>query len=93
MYGCEVWTLSKELQNKLEATEMWFPLRMLRMSWFAKKSNETVLREADITRSLIHRICKHLATYFGHVMRREKLEKLTIAMTARRKQRKKMLGR
>ena len=32
---------------------------------------ETVLREADTTRSLINRISKHQASFFGHVMRRE----------------------
>ena len=48
---------------------MWFLQRMLRISWIAKKSNQTVLREADTTGSLINRIRKGL----GHVMRREKL--------------------
>ena len=53
---------------------MWFQRRMLQISWAAKKSNETVLQEADLTRSLINRIC--------HMMRREKLEHLvTTGMT------------
>ena len=51
---------------------MWFFRRMLRISWTAKKSNETVLREADKTRSLINRICKCQAAFFGYEMRREK---------------------
>ena len=54
---------------------MWFPRRMLRISWTAKKSNETVSREADTTRSLIHRILKRQIS-FRHVMKREKLEHL-----------------
>ncbi|GFO26229.1 nitrilase homolog 1-like [Plakobranchus ocellatus] len=29
MYGCEAWTISKQTQKKLEATEMWFLRRML----------------------------------------------------------------
>ncbi|GFO11985.1 RNA-directed DNA polymerase from mobile element jockey [Plakobranchus ocellatus] len=29
MYGCEAWTISKQIQNKLEATEMWFLRRSL----------------------------------------------------------------
>ena len=46
----------------------------------AKKSIKTVLREAD-TRSIINRIHKHQTTFFGHVMRRQKLEHLvTIGM-------------
>ena len=35
---------------------MWFIRRMLRITWSAKKSNETELRGADKTRSLINRI-------------------------------------
>ena len=55
---------------------MWFLWRMLQISWTAKKSNKTVLREADTTRSLINRLCKHRVTSFSQVMRREKLEHL-----------------
>ncbi|GFO42695.1 RNA-directed DNA polymerase from mobile element jockey [Plakobranchus ocellatus] len=47
MYGCEAWTISKQIQNKLEATEMWFLRRMLRIPWTAKKRNERVLNEAN----------------------------------------------
>ncbi|GFO20735.1 RNA-directed DNA polymerase from mobile element jockey [Plakobranchus ocellatus] len=47
MYGCEAWTISKQIQNKLEATEMWFLRRMLRIPWTAKKTNERVLNEAN----------------------------------------------
>ena len=51
------------------------------ISWVPKKSNKTVLQEADATRSLINRICEGDAIFFGHVMRREKLENLvTIRM-------------
>ena len=42
MYGCEAWKISKEVQNKLEATEMRFLQTMLRISWTAKKSYESV---------------------------------------------------
>ena len=43
MQGCEAWTFSKQLQNKVWATEMWFLRRMLRISWTAKKSSEPAL--------------------------------------------------
>ncbi|GFO26694.1 LOW QUALITY PROTEIN: endonuclease-reverse transcriptase [Plakobranchus ocellatus] len=82
MYGCEAWTISKhwtiskQTQKKLEATEMWFLRRMLRISWTAKKTNDTVLEEAHTTRLLISKIRKRQATFFNHVMRREKLENL-----------------
>ncbi|GFO08079.1 endonuclease-reverse transcriptase [Plakobranchus ocellatus] len=47
MYGCEAWTISKQIQDKPEATEMWFLRRMLRIIWTAKKPNERVLDEAN----------------------------------------------
>ncbi|GFO14934.1 2-oxoisovalerate dehydrogenase subunit beta, mitochondrial-like [Plakobranchus ocellatus] len=76
MYGCEAWTISKQIQNKLEATEMWFLRRMLRIPWTAKKTNERVLNEANKRRSLVRTIRKRQATFLGHVMRRGKLEHL-----------------
>ena len=74
MYGCEAWTINKQTQRKLEAAEMWFLRRMLRIPWTAKKSNETVLKEAETERSLIMKIRKRQATFFGHIMRGGGLE-------------------
>ncbi|GFO32491.1 endonuclease-reverse transcriptase [Plakobranchus ocellatus] len=76
MYGCEAWTISKQIQNKLKATEMWFLRRMLRILWTAKKTNERVLNEANKRRSLARTIRKRQAIFLGHVMRRGKLEYL-----------------
>ncbi|GFO00473.1 RNA-directed DNA polymerase from mobile element jockey [Plakobranchus ocellatus] len=76
MYGYEAWTISKQIQNKLEAREMWFLRRMLRIPWTTKKTNERVLNEANKRRSLIRTIRKRQATFLDHVMRRGKLEHL-----------------
>ncbi|GFR73502.1 UDP-glucuronosyltransferase 2A1-like [Elysia marginata] len=69
----------KTIEAKLEATEMWFLRRMLRISWTEKKSNETIR--------------KRQATFLGHVMRREKLEHLIKldGKRGREKQREKMM--
>ena len=53
---------------------MWFLRRMLRIPWTAKKTNEMVLKEAETNRSLVQKIRKQQATFFGHVMGREGLE-------------------
>ena len=56
---------------------MWFMRRMLRVPWTAKKTkfvNEMVSKEAETNRSLVQKIRIQLATFFGHVMRREGLE-------------------
>ncbi|GFO00844.1 RNA-directed DNA polymerase from mobile element jockey [Plakobranchus ocellatus] len=75
MYGFEAWTISKQIQNTLKATEMWFLRRMLRIPWTAKKTNERVLKEANKRRSLVRTIRKRQATFLGHVIR-GKLEHL-----------------
>ncbi|GFR86563.1 eukaryotic translation initiation factor 3 subunit F [Elysia marginata] len=59
---------------------------MLKMSYTAKKTNERVLQEAQSKRSLLDKIRKRQATFFGHMMRQEELENLIITgmMTGRR---------
>ena len=76
MYRCEAWTINKQVQKKLEATEMWFIRRMLRVPWTVKLTNDEVLRRADSKRSLINRIHQRQAQFVGHIMRRERLENL-----------------
>ncbi|GFO14810.1 gonadotropin-releasing hormone receptor [Plakobranchus ocellatus] len=90
MYGCEAWTISKQIQNRLEAIEIWFLRRMLRIPWTAKKTNERVLNEANKRRSLVRTIKKRQATFLGHVMRRGKLEHL---VTTGKFERKRSRGR
>ena len=51
-YGCECWTITSDIEKKIEAAEMWFIRRMLRISWTEKKPNVSVLREGNVQRSL-----------------------------------------
>ena len=50
-YGCECWTITSDIEKKIEAEEMWFIRRMLRISWTEKKPNVNVLREGNVQRS------------------------------------------
>src|ERR1700729_34138 len=70
LYGCEAWTLNKEAQRRVEAAEMWFLRRMLKIPWTARKSNEEVLKEAEEIRRLITLIRKRQSKFVGHVWRR-----------------------
>ena len=79
MYGGQAWTILKQVQKKLEATDMWLQWRMLQISWSAKKSNETLLY-ATTSLIVIKSILKCQETLSGHVMRREKLEHLSTGM-------------
>ena len=78
LHGSETWTISRVMQQKLEATEMWFLRRMLKIAWTEKKTNEEVLRMANMKRSLMETIRRRQMDFFGHVMRRNGLENIAI---------------
>ena len=39
MYGCESWTVKKAERQRIDAFELWFWLRLLRVPWTARRSN------------------------------------------------------
>ena len=77
-YGCECWTITSDIEKKIEAAEMWFIRRMLRISWTEKKPNVNVLREGNVQRSLLKTIRKRQMEFLGHVCRRRGLEFLSL---------------
>ena len=78
MYGSESWTLSRGLINKLNAAEMWFYRRMLRISWTNRITNEEVLRRIGMQRTLVKEIRKRQLNFLGHILRKEKIEHLCL---------------
>ena len=81
LYGCEAWTVSKAMEQRLEAVEMWCWRRMLRISWTERRSNTNILESIGSRRELLALVRKRQMSFFGHVMRAEGLENL--AMTGR----------
>jgi hypothetical protein len=77
-YGCEVWTITKKIQSQLEAAEMWFLRRMMKVPWTVKVSNKIILQMANETRTLIRDIRKRLSNFFGHIIRKEQIEHTVI---------------
>ena len=74
MYGFKVWEISKHLQNKQEASKMWFLRGMIRILWIAKQKktkNQTRLHEE--ARSHTNKMHERLAMVLGRVVRIEKL--------------------
>ena len=65
-YGCECWTITSDIEKKIEAAEMWSIRRMLRISWTEKKPNVNVLREENVQRSLLKTIRKRQMEFLGH---------------------------
>ena len=44
MYGCESWTI-KKAEHRIDAFELWFWRRLLRVPWTARRSNQSILKE------------------------------------------------
>ena len=81
MYRCENWsfTLQKAEHQKTDAFELWCWRRLLRVSWTARRSNQSILKEIDPEYSLEGLILKLKLQYFGHlVWRADSLEKTLI---------------
>ena len=47
MYGCESWTVKKAECQKMDAFELWFWRRLLRVPWTARRSNQSILKESS----------------------------------------------
>lgn len=56
LYGCECWTLTKNTEKRLEAVEMWFIRRIMKVSWTKRKTNAEVMEMAGYKRSLLNTI-------------------------------------
>ena len=76
IYGYEVWTGKKAECQRIDAFELWCWRRLLRVSWTATKSNQSILKEISPGYSLEGLMLKLKLQYFGHLMRRvDSLEK------------------
>ena len=45
MYGCETWTIKKAEHQRIDAFELWYWRRLLRVPWTARRSNQSILKE------------------------------------------------
>ena len=70
MYGCENWTIKKAERRKIDAFELWCWRRLLRVSWTARRSNQSILKEINPEYSLEGLMLKLKLLYFGHLIRR-----------------------
>ena len=70
VYGCENWTVKKAKHRRIDAYELWCWRILLRVSWTAKRSNQSILKEISPGCSLEELMLKLKLQYFGHLMRR-----------------------
>ena len=74
-YGCKSWTIKKAECRRIDAFELWYWRRLLRILWTAR-SNQSILKEISLEYSLEGLILKLKLQYFGHLMQRtDSLEK------------------
>ena len=70
MYGCESWTIKKAEWRRIDAFELWYWRRFLRVPWTARRSNQSILKEISPGISLEGLMLKPKLQYFGHLMQR-----------------------
>ena len=76
MYGSASWTVKKAECRRIDAFELWYWSKLLRVSWTARRSNQSILKEISPGCLLEGLVLKLKLQYFGHLMRRvDSLEK------------------
>ena len=76
IYGCESWTVKKAECRRIDAFELWWWRRLLRVPWTTRRSNQSILKEIGPGISLEEMMLKLKLQYFGHLMQRvDSLEK------------------
>ena len=68
MYGCESWTVKKAERQRIDAFELWYWRRLLRIPWTARRSNQSILKEITPGCSLEGLMLKLKLQYFGHLV-------------------------
>ena len=62
--------LQRKLSQRIDAFEPWCWRRLLRVSWTARRSNQSILKEISPECSLKGWMLKLKLQYFGHLMRK-----------------------
>ena len=68
MYGCESWIIKKAECQRIDAFELWCWRRLLKVSWTAMRSNQSILKEISPEYSLEGLMLKLKLQYFVHLM-------------------------
>ena len=68
MYGCESCTIKKVEHRRIDAFELQCWIRLLRVPWTARRSNQSILREINSEYLLEGLMLKVKLQYFGHLM-------------------------
>ena len=66
--GCESWTVKKAECRRIDAFELWYWRRLLRVPWTAGRSNQSILKKISPGISLEGMMLKMKLQYFGRLM-------------------------
>ena len=67
-HGCESWTVKKAEHQRIDAFKLWCWRRLLRISWTARRSNQSILKEISPEYSLEGLMLKLKLQYFSYMM-------------------------
>jgi len=70
MYRCECWTIKKADSRRIDTFKLWCWRRLFKVSWTARRSNQSILKEINPKYSLEGLTLKLSLQYFGHLMQR-----------------------
>ena len=70
MYACESWTIKKAEHQRIDAFELWYWRRLLRVPWTARRSNQSIVKEISPEYSLEELMLKMKLQSFGHLIQR-----------------------
>ena len=76
LYASESWTLNKQMEDKINAFEMWICRRMFRILHLDRKTGVEVLEMAKAKQTLLRTIQDWKLQYFGHLIRGKGKQKL-----------------
>ena len=68
MYRCDNWTIKWAEHQKIDAFELWCWIRLLRVPWTGRRSNQAILKEISPEYSLEGLMLKLKLQYFGHLI-------------------------
>ena len=80
MYGCESWTIKRAECRRIDAFELWCWRRLWKVSWIARRSNQSILKEISPECSLEGLTLKLKLQYFGHLMQRADSSEKTLML-------------
>ena len=88
MYGCESWTIRKAEHWRIDAFGFWCWRRLLRVTWTARRSTQSILKEISPEYSLERLMLKLKFQFFDQLMQRtDSLEKTALGKTEGRRRR------